>query len=615
MIRPTSFRHHLAARAFAALALLIAAPLSAKSPSPAPVTIGIAAINDFHGALEPPNQAVPFTRDDGQIELVPAGGVAWLASAVDSIRARYANTLTVSAGDLVGGSQLVSSLFLDEPAITAMNRIGLEFNAVGNHEFDAGIDELLRKQKGGCAQFTMRKPCQIEPFAGAKFRFLAANSVRPDGSTLFATTAIKRFGKGRGRVSVGLIGVTLKGTDGLVSPENLGGTRFTDEAATINALVPRLKAQGADAIVVLIHQGGRTGGKPNPSGCTDFNAGILPILDQLDTRVDVVISGHTHWAYICDYGAINPAKPFLVTSAGVFGELVTDISLTIDPATHKVSAKKARQVIVQSPGYRNVRGDILPVDMVPRFEPRADIAALVARYHDSAKAFTQRPVGKLAGPAERPGGEASRTGGSLGNLIADAQLAASAGAGAEIAFMNPFGIRAPSQLIPAADGSLTFGQLYTVQPFNNTLLTQSMTGAEIKLVLEQGLDENAPYQLLSPSRGFTYAFDVARPLGDRIVDIRFNGAPLDPKRMYRVTTNSFLANGGDSYTQFAQQRDPVVGMPDIEALEAWLKAVPPRSVPEEERVKDLNPAATPPRPGTINSFGPNNPTPPAGARE
>ena len=574
-----------------------------REPS-APVEVGIVAINDFHGALEQPRQSVPTalpadapTPPNGdRIVTVPAGGAAWLASAIDSVRAQYPHHLTVSAGDLIGGSQLASSLYLDEPAVGVMNRIGLDFNAVGNHEFDRGAAELKRLVGGGCTQLSARQPCQLEQWRGARFAFLAANSVQPDGKTLFAPTALRSFGKGRGKVTIGLIGVTLKSTADLTSRENLQGVTFADEAATVNALVPRLKARGADAIVLLIHQGGRTAGDPDPSGCSALSGEIRPILDRLSPQVDVVVSGHSHWAYVCDYAAINPAKPFLLTSAGVFGELITDIRLAIDPTTRKVVAKSARNIIVQSPGYTNIRGDIVAQPAFPRFEPRADIAEYVGRYVAASKSFVERPVGKLGGAVERPGGDASNKGGSLGNLIADAQLAATAGAGAQIALMNVFGIRAPSRIVPAPDGGVTFGQLYAVQPFANTLVTQSLTGAELKAVLEQGLDANQPVQFLSPSQGFAYSVDMAQPEGQRVVAMTLDSLPIDLAATYRVTTNSFLANGGDSFSVLAGQRDAVIGGTDIDALEAWLKAVPPRPAPLEPRVIDLNPAATPKKP-------------------
>lgn len=569
------------------VALIIAAIGQQAASAPRPlhlVTVGIVAINDFHGALEPPRQSVAVSDGKGGSVPAPAGGAAYLASAVDSIRAKYPNHLTVSAGDMIGASQLSSSLFLDEPAIGVMNRIGLDYNAIGNHEFDRGHDELKRKQQGGCQQFTPIKPCRLEKFSGAHFGYLAANAIEPDGSTLFPASAIRSFGTGASRVKVGIIGLTLKETADLSSREGLKGLHFADEADTINALVPRLKAQGADAIVVLIHQGGYTKGVSGPGDCTNLTGPIRPILDRLDSRVDLVVSGHTHWAYTCDYAQYNPAKPFLLTSAGVSGEVVTDIALQIDPVAGRVVAKHASNVVVQNGGYVGRNGPVNPVPFLPMFAPRPDIAAYIARYVEASRAEILRPAGRLSGEAMRPGGDSSWSGGSLGNLIADAQLAATRSVGAQIAFMNPFGIRAPHVLSPGASGTLTFGQLFAVQPFNNSLVTQTMTGAELKAVLEQGLDDNQPNQLLSASAGFSYTYDMSRPVGSRIVTMTLDGRPIDPAASYRVTTNSFLANGGDSFAGFARQRDAAIStMTDVEALEAWLSGPAPRPVPAEDR--------------------------------
>jgi 5'-nucleotidase len=300
--------------------------------------------------------------------------------------------------------------------------------------------------------------------------------------------------------------------------------------------------------------------------------------------VDVVISGHTHWAYVCDYATINPRQPILLTSAGVSGQLITDITLEVDPVAGRVVSKRARNVIVQSDPYQSPRGPVEEAKELPRFAPRPDVAAYVGKYREAADAYSLRPVGKLAGPADRaPSAGFPNQGGPEGNLIADAQLAATAGAGAQIAFMNPFGIRKP--ITPEADGSVNFGAIYAAQPFGNTLITQSLTGAELKAVLEQGFDDDGPKQVLTPSAGFSYAIDLTRPLGERVVTMTLNGAPIDPAATYRVTTNSFLAGGGDSFSLFNRQRDAVVGTSDLAALEAWLKAIPPRMVPSEDRVK------------------------------
>ena len=252
---------------------------------------------------------------------VPAGGVAYLAGAAKALRQGQRHSVTVSAGDMIGATPLVSALFLDEPAIAAMNLVGVDFNAVGNHEFDKGSAELLRMQSGGCAKHTTRTPCKVEPFAGAAFKYLAANVVRADGSTLFPGTAIKDFGA----VQVGFIGMTLKETATLVTPAGVAGLTFADEAATANAAVPALKAAGADAIVLLIHQGARTKGGYNDKSCPALDGDILPILDRLDPAIGVVVSGHTHAAYICERARPGGGAPILLTSAGRYGTMITDL--------------------------------------------------------------------------------------------------------------------------------------------------------------------------------------------------------------------------------------------------------------------------------------------------
>ena len=539
----------------------------------APVTVGIVAINDFHGSLEPPRQSVSAPDGKGGTVRVPAGGSAYLASAIDAVRSKYPYHLTVSAGDLISASQLASSIYLDEPSIGVANMFGLDFNAVGNHEFDRGRNELLRMQRGGCAQLTPRKPCQVEQFGGARFQFLAASTITENGTPLFPAYAIRTFGKGRSKVRVGIIGLTLRGTPDLVSPAGIKGLTFTDEADTINALVPVLKAQGADAIVVLIHQGGQQqANADDPNACAGLTGEIRPILDRLDPRVDVVVSGHTHKAYVCNYAELNPAHPLLLTSAGVYGEEVTDITLEIDPVKHAVVGKRARNVIVQSSAYTGAVGPVQTTELYPKFAPRADVASYVQTYVTASKEFAQRPAGRLAGAA---------SGRPLGQLIADSQLAATRSAGAQIALMNPFGVRAA--LVPAADGTVKFGDIYAIQPFGNTLVTQTMTGAELKAVLEQGFDANGPVQALLPSAGFSYSYDMAQPVGSRIVAMTLDGKAIDPAASYRITTNNFLAQGGDSFSMFAKQRDAVNGGVDLDALQAWLQGSELRAVPSAER--------------------------------
>lgn len=562
-------------------------PTSHQAASPrqaAPIEVGVIAINDFHGALEPPSQSVDTPNGHGGEVAVPAGGGAWLASAVDSLKARHANNVVVAAGDLTSASQLASSLYLDEPSVGVMNRVGVEFNAVGNHEFDRGWQELRRLQNGGCEKNTRGQPCQLEPFKGADYKYLAASTTLADGTPLFPGTGLKTFGTGKDRITIGFVGLSLSSVPTLVAPDRVAGLKFADEAETINRAVPQLKAAGADAVVVLIHQGLRTNGAADPNGCDQAVGDIQPILGRLNPGVDVVVSGHTHWAYVCNYTANMQAGPILLTSAGVYGKLVTDITLKFDPATHKLLGKQANNLIVQSPAYKSAKGEVPNQPAFPQFQPRADVAAYIQRYKDASLHLVARPVGKLSGPAGKVEEKGVGKGGELGNLIADSQLAASRKAGAEIAFVNPYGIR--TSLIPAADGTVTFGQIYAVEPFNNEIVTLSLTGAQIRATLEQGLDDSGDKQALAPSQGLRVAFDMRRPSGARITALTLDGKPLDPARTYRVSVVNFLAEGGDGFSGFIQGTNRVHGAIDLDALEDWLSAVPVRQLPQEDRTPE-----------------------------
>lgn len=573
----------------ASLALSGCATSAIEGTTAAPVDIRIIGINDFHGHLDPPKAFVETATATGEKLRIPSGGAAYLASAIDSLKAGAPNHVIVGAGDLIGASPLSSSLFLDEPAIIAMNMIGLEFNAVGNHEFDRGTDELLRMQAGGCEKHTDTEPCRIDrPFPGAKFRMLAANTKRADGSTLFPPFALKNFGRGPSEVTVGFIGMTLEGTANLVSAGRIKGIAFADEAETANALVPELKKAGADVIVVLVHEGVSNSGDINDPTCGGVAGTLLPILDRLDPAIDVVVSGHTHQAYVCDYGRINPARPFLLTSAGSRGQIVTGIDLKVDAASGRVLSKNARNLVVQSEAFSGPRGDFPLIGALPAFAPRGDLAALVSRYRDAAKADESRIVGTLSGPATRDGGQTGET--LLGNLVADAQLAATQGpdnGGAQIAFMNPGGLRA--DIAPGPDGKVTFGSVFAAQPFGNMLVIKRMTGKQIRDLLEQQFNDPAWTRVLAPSSGFRFAYDLSRPAGQRISFAMVHGEPLRDTQSYNVAISDFLANGGDGFSVFKQAPQIAVGPTDVDALVAWLSRGGVTSLPALGRVENLTP--------------------------
>lgn len=553
--------------------------------APAPVTVRVIGLNDFHGNLEPIRRPVRLVEQDGTERQVYAAGAAYLASAVAEMRAKNAYSLVIAAGDLIGGSPLVSSIFLDEPAIGAMNRLGLDFNAVGNHEFDRGWRELKRIQDGGCEKNTLRDPCVVEQYAGADFAFLAANVVQPDGETLFPAYGVRTFGEGENSISVGVIGLTLKETPTLVTPSGVAGLDFTDEAASINRAVAELARQGVDAIIVSIHQGLFTEVGYNDKSCGGVAGPLVDILRQVDPRVDLVISGHTHRAYVCDFALIDPAREFTVTSAGYGGSLLTDIALEVDPARGVARVVEANNIVIQSVG-RTREGDVAAADPAYRqWAPQPAIAAYVARYADAARAASERAVGRISGEAEKRGATDET---ALGNLIADAQLHGTREAGAQIAFMNNSGIRAG--LVPTTDGTITFGDIYAVQPFSNTLITKSFTGAQLVALLEQQFDDEGFVQTFSTSQGFFMSYDMDRPVGSRVVEVTLNGDPIDPEATYRVTMNSFLASGGDSFTVFEQGTDVTTGPLDLDAMEEYLQLQERWQLPALGRLKELKPA-------------------------
>jgi 5'-nucleotidase len=531
-----------------------------------PETIQILALNDFHGNIEPP--ASPVTYFDGGNKVqAQLGGTARLGATLGAWRQGQANTITVAAGDLISASPLASAYFLDEPTIMAMNRLGLSLASVGNHEFDRGVAELKRMQQGGCEVHTNRQPCRLDsPFEGARFTYLAANVLDEQGHTLFPGTAIKQFGG----VKVGFIGMTLKDTGTLVSPAGTRGYHFTDEADTANALAAQLRAQGADAVVLLIHQGATVDPIYNTGDCPQLDGDILPILDRLDPAIRLVVSGHTHMAYVCERPASDGSSR-LLTSAGRYGNFVTDIRLAVDPASDRVlSFSAVNRPVMASAGEQQ------------------DIADLVERYAAATTPIAARVVGRIEGLLESAGDIDS----PLGDLVADAQLDAARDAakgGAVISFINSGGVR--TRFTPAADGSVTYGQIFALEPFGNTLVVEELTGAQLKRVLEQQFSADTPAKprpsILIPSAGFTYAYDLGRPVGERIVALALNGQPIDPAARYRVAINNFLMSGGDGFTVFTEERPLADAGLDLDAREAHIaRGV---RVPETGRVTDVTP--------------------------
>ncbi len=532
----------------ACVATSVEEPIRA-APSPATVTVQLLAINDFHGNLESPQGTLSYI-DNGEVRQARLGGAAQLAATLAALRKD--NSLTVAAGDLIGASPLASSLFLDEPAIRVLSDMGLDVASVGNHEFDRGTDELRRMAGGGCEQFTRREPCAVEPFAGAGFAYLAANVVDEEtGETLLPGTDMRQAGG----ATIGFVGMTLEGTPDIVSAQATAGYSFLDEAETANRLARQLRAEGADAVVLLIHQGGEVDPGFNDSGCPGLDGDIVPIVDALGPDISVVVSGHTHLAYVCDRQTAAGGQ-VLLTSAGRYGAFVTDIDLVVDPASDAVLATEARNVPVPASG--------------PRDEA---IAAYVARYVEAAGPVANRQVGAIVDSGGK--GEDCLDDPAEG-LVADAYLDAARrapGEGADFAFVNSGGVR--TDLSGAADGVLTYGELAAMSPFGNGVLVLDMTGAQFAALLEAQWCDGESWarpceSVLIPSANVSYDVDLSAPQGQRVTEVLLDGEPLDPARHYRVVSNSFLAGGGDGFAMLAGVPQLANVGYDIDALEAYV---------------------------------------------
>jgi 5'-nucleotidase len=552
--------------------------------------VRVIAFNDFHGNLQSPGTFGVQAGGPGTATVnQPAGGADYLAGYVAAQKVGYPNNVVVSAGDLIGASPLISAFFHDEGSIETMNRLGLEFNAVGNHEFDEGKEELLRMQNGGCHP-TDANSCKGAgvgtpvPFEGAKFKFLSANVVNTaTGKTVFPAFGVKNFKGNR----VAFIGMTLQDTPTIVTPSGVAGLEFKDEADTVNALVPRLRREGVKAIVVLVHQGGFQGASSSPAGtpannfindCQDSlldptTSPIKDIISRLNDAVDVVISGHTHTGYNCmlpnKRGALIP-----VTQASAFGRVLTNIDMTLSTATGEVISVSAKNLTVDRTNAAVI--------------PSSAIAGIVDGYNTLVSPLANQIIGTITAPlpnVANPAGEME-----AGDLIADAQFAATAPAGfggAEIAFMNPGGVRNPGFNTAGATypHDVTYQEAFTVQPFGNSLVTMTLTAQQLKDVLEQQfvgggcalpsgfINNQNGLRVLQVSNGFKFSWGASAAPCNKIVDVSLNGVAivsggvvLHPADTYRVTVNNFMATGGDNYTVLTAGLNALGGAQDIDAL-------------------------------------------------
>jgi 5'-nucleotidase len=605
-----------------AIAAAYAATACATAAPAAPFKVKVIGFNDFHGTLQSPgtfgiNTTIPAAQRPA------VGGAEYLAALVAQLKAQNPLNTVVGAGDFIGASPLISALFYDEPTIEALNKAGVEFNAVGNHEFDKGSAELRRLQNGGCKQ-TNGQPdpnsCRglgssaPGTFDGAKFKWLSANVIETaTGRTLLPPYGIKTFNG----VKVAFIGMTLKATPTIVTPTGVAGLTFQDEADTVNALVPKLRAQGIEAIVVLVHQGGFqtspnvgdiNGCDGNLKNSDGSESDIANIVKRLDNAVDLVISGHTHAAYNCSANTVDvksangvvtrtPRPTGLpnktgrlvpVTSASAFGRLLTDIDLTIDPATRDIIQVEATNRLV----------DRTDPQLTARVANDPTVKNLVAGYDALVSPLASQTIGTITTALPNTANAAGEM--PAGSLIADAQLMATQPAGlggAVVAFMNAGGVRNPGFSFGGPyPYNVSYGNAFTVQPFGNTLVTLTLTAQQIKNVLEQqfaGCLGQTTQRVMQVSNGLKYTWKASAAPCSKIVDVTLtptdvtttppvatgapdqlviNGVVQNPTKTYRVTVNNFMATGGDGFTVFTGGLNPLGGAQDIDALVAYLSA-------------------------------------------
>jgi len=557
---------------------------SAQAAALAPLQLRLIAFNDFHGQLESghlslslPDPAQPLRRLS-----VAAGGAAALAGLITSLRAQAPHSLVVSSGDQIGAAPMVSTLLRHESTVDVLDRMGLDIATVGNHELDAGLPEWQRLLSGGCAPaHPTLDSCVLGPHVGARFAVTAANVLDTRGKNVFAPFVVRTF-EG---VRVGFIGAVTRETPRIVTPSGIAGLTFEDEAQAINRTARVLEAQGVRAIVAVVHEGGEIGtpdGPPadwNDTRCPHARGAIFELVSRLSPAVSVVLSAHTHQGYRCLIDGRTVVQAFS------YGRGVSVLDLTLDrrngeidrqastsynlPVFNERSAGPVRDAIsaqVPEPWQQALR----------RAVPDAAIAQRVARYAAHVAPRTQEGVGKIRQSFTREG----RTDSAAGRLVADAQLAATqapSNGGAQVALMNPGGIRTDLPCLPNPEGcAITRGQVLAMQPFGNTLVVMTLHGHELKALLEsQARGTRAPL-LLIPSRGLTYRWEAKAPPGRHVQELRLNGVPIRDDQMLRVTVNSFLAEGGDGFTVLKQGRERFNSLQDADALARYLATAPQR---------------------------------------
>ncbi|MCL6570265.1 MAG: bifunctional 2',3'-cyclic-nucleotide 2'-phosphodiesterase/3'-nucleotidase [Bacillus sp. (in: Bacteria)] len=484
------------------------------------VHVQLLGINDLHGQLD------YKTTVSGK----PTGGIEYLAGYLkEREAANSSNTLMVQAGDAVGASRPVSALLQDEPTIRLLNELGFDVGTVGNHEFDEGVDEMMRLINGGAHPKT---ETDYGVFEGADFPYVVANVVMEETNELILPPYVVKEVDG---VKIGFIGVVTTETPKIVTASGVAGVKFTDETVAINKYAAELKENGIEAIVVLAHNPGTSAvDGSNPTG------NVVDIANAVDDEVDVIFGAHDH-----KYLNSTVDGKLLVQSYS-YGTALSDVDLTIDPITQDIVTKSA--------------------EIVSTFQNAEHLDAKIKAELDAYQAYvapiTSQVVGEAAAPISRTANASGEM--ALGNLIADGMRAAT---GTQFAFMNAGGIR--DEIKKA--GPITWGDLFAIQPFGNDIVTMNITGEQVRTLLNQqfAADRNRIMQI----SGLKYTWTNNLPLGQKVLDIYLpNGSKIDPIDVYSITVNNFMADGGDGFVVLKQGTERATRMTDLEAFVTYVKS-------------------------------------------
>ncbi|MFI9551521.1 bifunctional metallophosphatase/5'-nucleotidase [Nonomuraea endophytica] len=533
------------------------------------VDVQLLSLTDFHGYIRPHTDAGNGTIKDAQGNTIVVGGAPYIATHLKNLRQGKRNTVTFTTGDSFSGWPPEVARLADEPTIEFLNKIGVDFSAVGNHELDISL-EFLRDHMGRGKCFGQRgvDSCFTDSdgrrFRGARFDFSAANVTRKGSTRPVLKPYVIKYFQG---VPVGFINLTTTTTvEGSTSFQpSLDNLPLVE---TANKYAAELKRRGVEAIVANVHEGGTAGDvydrcNANPTG---------PVIDfarQASAEIDAIVTGHWHAPFNCSIPDPE-GNPRPVVEAAFHGKLINEINLKID--------RRSREVIRSATVSTN--------HLVTRDVP-ADPAMvkLVDHWVAAEKGVSARQVGTITGDLTRTRDADGES--TLGNVLADAERSDSADADLAVVAVAPVkgsnslrgDLRFAKGADPAdGDGKVLFGEAWNTWGYANPVVTATVKGSQIDQALEQqwqtqpnGTVRFAP---LAVSGNVRFSYDVSKPVGERVTSVLIDGQPLDPARGYRLAALAYTLIGADGYTAFAGYTDAVRGSRDYEAFRAFLAKGP-----------------------------------------